>query len=233
MEFFEVVRQRRSVRKYTAEAIPAEVVQKCLDAALLAPNSSNLQTWEFYWVRDPQKKKSLVEACLSQPAAATAPELVVAVARRDTWRRNQKMMIEALSTNGKLPKGADTYYRKLIPFAYNQGLFGEFGLLKKIALNTAGLFRPTPRGPSSLAELDQVLIKSTALACENLMLAAVAQGYACCPMEGFDEARVKKLLQLPCSASKIVMVISIGKPDPAGIYGKQMRFDRNMFVFEV
>lgn len=39
--------------------------------------------------------------------------------------------------------------------------------------------------------------KSTALAAQNLMLALRAHGYDSCPMEGFDEHRVKKLLNLP------------------------------------
>jgi len=74
--------------------------------------------------------------------------------------------------------------------------------------------------------------KSTALACENLMLAIVAQGYACCPMEGFDQRRVKKILGLGCG-SHIVMVIGMGEGLPQGIYGAQLRFDPKHFVFEV
>ena len=42
-EFIKVVESRRSVRVYNDEKIPEEDIQKCLDLALLAPNSSNLQ----------------------------------------------------------------------------------------------------------------------------------------------------------------------------------------------
>ncbi len=83
-EFERVVRSRRSVRVYTYEQIPENVMRKCLELAVLAPSSSSLQPWEFYWVRDPLKKQQLVEFCLNQPAAATAQELVVCVARLDT-----------------------------------------------------------------------------------------------------------------------------------------------------
>ncbi len=51
MEFFEVVRQRRSVRKFTGQKVEEIKIRKSLDAALIAPNSSNMQPWEFYWVR--------------------------------------------------------------------------------------------------------------------------------------------------------------------------------------
>ena len=86
--FATVVESRRSVRKFGSEPIPDELVHRCLDLALLAPTSSNLQAWEFYRVVDPDKKRRLAKACLSQPAATTAPELIVAVARIDTWREH-------------------------------------------------------------------------------------------------------------------------------------------------
>jgi nitroreductase len=68
MDFFEAVDRRRSVRKFTNTEVPESVMKKCLKASLLAPNSSNLQPWEFYWVRSQKKKKQVVEACFSQNA---------------------------------------------------------------------------------------------------------------------------------------------------------------------
>ena len=79
MEFFEAVKNRRSIRKFTDENVPDSVVEKALEAAVLAPNSSNVQTWDFYWVRTPEKKKKLVSYCLNQSAARTAQHLVVIV----------------------------------------------------------------------------------------------------------------------------------------------------------
>jgi len=56
--------------------------------------------------------------------------------------------------------------------------------------------------------------------------------YTTCPMEGFDEVRVKKILGL-AQAATVVMVISVGKEDPAGIYGERLRLDPKLFGFEV
>ena len=39
--FRKVIESRRSVRKFTDKAIPTEILDDCLDLALLAPNSSN------------------------------------------------------------------------------------------------------------------------------------------------------------------------------------------------
>ena len=72
--FRKVIESRRSVRKFTDKPIPSEILDECLDLALLAPNSSNLQPWTFYVVQNPTKKKQLVKACLGQLAAKTASE---------------------------------------------------------------------------------------------------------------------------------------------------------------
>ena len=69
MDFFEIVNKRRSVRKFTKESIPEDVMRKTLSISLQAANSSNLQPWEFYWIRDEDKKQQLVESCFSQIAA--------------------------------------------------------------------------------------------------------------------------------------------------------------------
>ncbi|MGI9472403.1 MAG: nitroreductase family protein [Rubripirellula sp.] len=232
-EFERVVRSRRSTRVYTEEPIPEDVMRRCLNLALLAPNSSNLQPWEFYWVRDFEKKKELARLCLGQPAATTAQELVVCVARTDTWNRNRKLMLEALSNSPvKIPEAAMTYYKRLAPFAYNQGPLSIFGPFKKLIFWLLALNKPMPRGPAGKGDMRVWAHKSTALGCENLMLAFRAYGFDSCPMEGMDSTRIRKLLQLPRGA-EVSMVISAGKRASNGIYGEQVRFDPSLFLFEV
>ena len=75
-EFDKVVNTRRSVRVFTDQKIPNEIIQKSLENSLKAPTSSNLQTWEIYWVKTKKMKDEVIKLCLSQPAAATAKELV-------------------------------------------------------------------------------------------------------------------------------------------------------------
>lgn len=228
--FDHIIANRRSVRSYTDEKIPSEVVQKVLDWAILAPNSSNLQCWEFYWVKDPTKKAQLVEALFSQPAARTAQELIVAVAKLKTWKTNRKQMLEVFNQSGeKIPDSARAYYEKLVPVAYNQGPWGLFGPLKRVFMTVTGLFRPIPREPKSIADMRVWAHKSTALACENIMLGFSAFGFDTCPMEGHDSSRVKKILGLG-SESEICMVISAGKRAKNGVYGPRIRFPKEQFV---
>jgi nitroreductase len=74
--------------------------------------------------------------------------------------------------------------------------------------------------------------KSTALACQNFMLAIRAHGFDSCPMEGMDAKRVKSLLDLPNGAS-ICMVISAGKRSETGVYGPRVRFHQDLFIKEI
>lgn len=230
--FKTVVESRRSVRVFTKDPIPEAVVRECLRLALLAPTSSNLQCWEFHWVRDPKKKAELAKTCFSQSAARTAAELIVCVARTKTWRANNQRMLDWIDRQDNPPKSLRDYYGKLTKIVYNQGPLGLFGPIKKIGLFFTGLVRPVPREPNSLNDMKVWAVKTTALACENLMLAFRAAGFDSCPMEGFDSTRVKKLLSLPRDAN-VVMVVGAGKRDAKGVYGPRIRFDESLFIREV
>jgi nitroreductase len=232
--FKTIVKSRRSVRVFDSTPIPDSIVNDCIDLALLAPNSSNLQPWEFHWIRTPELKTKIAEACLGQNAATTAQAIIVCVARTTTWRKHAKMMVgelEKVSKGQPIPKIVRVYYEKLSPIVYTQGILSLFGRLKSIVYFFRGLKEATPREPASLHDMDVWAVKSTSLACENLMLAFRAYGFDSCPMEGFDSRRVRKLLKLPSDAL-IPMIIGAGRRAPNGVYGPQVRFDRNLFVFE-
>ena len=228
MEFETVVKKRRSIRRFTDIAFPDEHVQKALELALLAPNSSNVQNWDFHWVKSPDKKKKLTENCLSQSAARTASHLIVASVDTKKWKRAQGPLIDWVKSVNA-PKQVVTYYEKIIPVVYTTGFFGFFSPFKWLIFSSIGLFRPIVRRPATARDLEEVALKSSALACENFVLAITSLGGASCMMEGFDEKRVKKLLNLSCS-SRITMVIGVGYEAERGTWGPQFRLAYNEVV---
>jgi nitroreductase len=231
--FSNILDNRRSVRVYENTPVPDDVVKKCLSAALLAPNSSNLQQWEFYWIKSEEGKKTVAEICVSQPAATTAPVLIACVARIESWKKNRLQMLEYFAKmeaqGSHVPASAKAYYKKLVPFFYTQGLFSILGFIKSILFFFRGLKEPTPREPMNRAEMKIWAAKSTALACQNLMMAFSAAGYDSCPMEGYDSSRLRKFLKLECDAFP-VMVISAGKRAANGVYGPRVRFPEEQFI---
>ena len=231
-EFDKVIKSRRSVRIFTKESIPEEIILKSLDNSLKAPTSSNLQTWEIYWIRSNDIKDKVVKACLSQPAAKTAKELFVYVSRPDYWKRNNQMMLDYLNSKENPPYSVIKYYNKITKFAYRQGFLNFYGFLKKLYVSFVGIYKVIPREPTSFNDMKVWSQKTTALACQNFMLSMRAYGFDTCPMEGFDSKRLKKILKIP-SKAQICMVIGAGRRDSKGVYGKQFRFDSKLFIKEV
>jgi nitroreductase len=84
MEFKDVIRGRRSIRAYTSDEVPADVIREILDEARWAPSWRNTQAWNVWVVsggaleRYKQEFKAAVErddpAGLDLPATAEWPQ---------------------------------------------------------------------------------------------------------------------------------------------------------------
>ena len=72
--------ERRSIRRYTDEAVSDAEVEQILEAARLAPSGSNTQPWRFTVVRDAAKRAAIAQASHRQEWMNTAPVHVVCVA---------------------------------------------------------------------------------------------------------------------------------------------------------
>ena len=231
-EFQKVVDSRRSVRIFDGKPIPEKIINICLENALLAPNSSNLQPWGFYLVQNREKKDALIKACLDQVAAQTAAEIIVVIARTSTWKEHATEMLRIFSKASDVPAAAKSYYKKIVPFVYNMGPLGIFGLIKRILFFFRGISTPIIREPVTMAHIKQWAVKTAALGAQNLMLSLRAYGYDSCPMEGYDSKRIKKILGLPDDAV-VVMVVAAGKRGKGGIYGERIRFESIRFIKKV
>lgn len=227
----EAIHYRRSVRKYDKNTpIEASVVKNCIEQATLAPNSSNMQLWEFYHVTSKEIINKIAPLCFNQNAAKTAQQLVIFVTRKDLWRKRTKANINHINNTYKnkqrstkdikREKFARSYYKKVIPFAYTD-IFGILGWLKLLLTFMIGIFKPIYRQVKN-SDMRIVAHKSTGLAAQNFMLSMASVGYDTCPMEGYDSWRLKKILQLPISA-EINMIISCGIREEDGIYSERFR----------
>ena len=80
MDLLEVIKTRRSVRKYKSKAISEEDLKKILTAAQLAPSAGNKQPWRFIVVRDKKTKEKLGEIARNQTWISDAGVIIVALA---------------------------------------------------------------------------------------------------------------------------------------------------------
>jgi nitroreductase len=229
--FYAAVESRRTVRDFLPDPVPQEVLDRALDAARLAPSSSNLQPWEFIIIRDPEARQAANAACLNQMPATTAPLLIALVTRIDTWSRNRDEIVRVFESRGPLRPSQASYYRRIIPMVYTTGPFGILGPLKQAFSRIASLFKPTPN-LRSRADLWAGAHKSTALAAATFMLAMRAEGFDTCPMEGFDPWRAKALLGLPMGA-EVNMFLAVGKRSEKGVWWDRVLMPRDWAVREI
>ena len=227
----DAIYHRRSVRVFDSEKkIDSSIVKKCIKLAALAPNSSNMQLWEFYHITSKETIRKIAPLCFNQNAAKTAQQLVVFVVRKDLWKKRVKANLEFIDQNfgannpsskqSSREKVARKYYGKIIPFAYADFL-GIFGFLKYLLILILGLFKPIYREVRN-SDMRIVAHKTCGLAAQNFMLSMASNGYDTCPMEGSDTWRVKRVLGLPFSA-EINMIVSCGIRKPEGVYGERFR----------
>lgn len=235
--FKEIVNNRKSNRIFDKDyQVPDEVIKRCLENAILSPNSSNMQLWEFYVVSKPEDIQAVGKICLNQNGARTASQIVVFVARPDKWKDRQKSMIAHLDIlhedkSTKAAKKVYMYYQKLIPMLYERSFLFVRNPIKRLISFFGGIKSPFYREVHS-NDIQVVAQKSVALAAQTFMLSISAEGLDCLPMEGLDSKRMKAFLKLPKGA-KINMAISVGKGKPEGIYGPRFRIPYKEVVFKV
>lgn len=238
MLFQEIIDKRRSIRVFDELVPVAEAVKISLERAVLSPNSSNMQLWEFYRVTSTDKKDALTVACLGQSAARTAREMVVFVTRQDKWKQhaewNLKTTQQALKgqEDSRRYKQVSQYYGKLMGVIYRNDFLGIATLIRKTVVFGISLAGKPITRLTTHADQRVVCHKSCALAAQTFMLSMTEQGFDTCPMEGFDEKRVKKILNLPYAA-EVCMIIACGKGKPEGQYGERFRVANESVIFEV
>lgn len=225
--FDEIIHKRRSNRKFDpAVEVPNEVIQRSLERAILSPNSSNMQLWEFYWIQDPALQTEFHAFCLNQNAAKTAKQLIVFVTRQDHWKKRVQWHLDIINKDiAGEPTTAQqrllNYYGKLMPMAYGSDPLGFLTFFRSALSTIIGAARPMMRFRGK-ADQRVTVHKSCALAAQTFMLSIAAEGFDSCPMEGFDAKLVKAALNLPKEA-EVNMIIGVGKGTEAGIWGKRHR----------
>lgn len=95
----DLIKKRRSIRKYTADAVSGDAVRKLLEAAMAAPSADNLQPWEFIVVRDADLRQQLARTHPWSKMCADAPVVFVVCAeerRASHWVEDASAATENL-----------------------------------------------------------------------------------------------------------------------------------------
>ncbi|MEK7867990.1 MAG: nitroreductase family protein [Candidatus Omnitrophota bacterium] len=127
MEFFEVVKNRKSVREYSDKEVEKELIEKIVDAGRLAATARNEQPWEFIVTSEKKILKKICGICPNGPFIKDVSHLV-AVFSKDTKyyledcsaaTQNMLLAIEALGLGGCWVAGDKKDYAEDIRKIFN------------------------------------------------------------------------------------------------------------------
>lgn len=99
MDIFDIIKSRRSIRKYKDEIPPEDLIKKCIEAALYAPSARNSQPWSFILVKDKETIQKLSKAQPYTKFLEGAPYVIVALAdekKSNHWLEDMGCAIMAL-----------------------------------------------------------------------------------------------------------------------------------------
>ena len=159
-QFLDHVAERRSVRQFSAEPVPHELIENAIRAAGTAPSGANRQPWTFVVVSDPELKARI------RTAAEHEEDLLYTQRARDEYLE----AIEPIGTDASKPHVTDAPY--LIAVFEQAWSLDEDGERRKnyyvresvgiavgfllLALHNAGLVALT-HAPSPMGFLKEIL----------------------------------------------------------------------------
>jgi nitroreductase len=87
LNFLELVKKRQSVRGYLDTQVERDKIERCLEAARLAPSACNSQPWKFVVIDDLELKNKIASSTYSNLVSinrfsAEAPVLVLVISER-------------------------------------------------------------------------------------------------------------------------------------------------------
>lgn len=185
MELMDVVKARRSIRKFKAEPVPQEDIENILEAGRLAPSGSNLQPWRYIIVKDAGVRAQLAKAS-PVPFFSTAPVIIVCCIDREVLHSRGTRYRELQEAGAFLGASTPTEEVK--------------ALLKK-------------RGIDELAERANLAFNA-AISITHMDLRAVDLGLGTCWIGLYDSDILKELLDIE-DRYHIVNVLLVGYPDQA------------------
>ncbi len=93
MDISGIIRQRRSIRRFTQEIPDDASVGKILEAARWAPSGRNNQPWRFLVIRDEAEKKGISQFAKQSHIITNAPLIIlVCLSLKESYNRDKDLM---------------------------------------------------------------------------------------------------------------------------------------------
>jgi iodotyrosine deiodinase len=156
--------RRRSLREFSPEPVPLDLIDAAIETAGSAPSGANRQPWRFVVVRDPETKRRIREAAEAEErefyGRRATPEWLAELAPLGTdWRKpfleTAPVLIVVFAVDWEPERGRDGHERRRKGYYVQESVGIAVGLLL-VALHTAGLATLT-HTPSPMGFLGRIL----------------------------------------------------------------------------
>lgn len=185
MNLSEIIKERRSIRKYQDKDIPQELLNELLEDALWAPSGTNRQNWDIYVVKG-EKKEKLLEGII------VASEIMKPNLEKLFSEKMVKITMNFFKTLGGAPVLLLVYMPKM-----NYEIRNDMSSLEKFQAEYE-------RFTNSL---------SAAALIQNMLLLAHNKGLGTCWMTAPKNAEDQINEEMGLTDKELVSIITIGYPD--------------------
>jgi len=167
MNIYQTIQNRRSIRKFSQEPIPDEIINRLLEAMRQAPSGKNAQPWKFIVVQDSITRQEIAKVCgfytssgreIRQDWIAEAPAIFIICGD---------------------PKAA---FVKIIDD--NRVIIANWDFLEE-------------KQKSGPVQWESGILVDLTIPMDHLSLAAIEEGLGGCWVAGLDEERLKQILGIP------------------------------------
>jgi nitroreductase len=183
MDVFDAIETRRSIRKFKDKPVPDELLDRVLEAARIAPSTSNTQSWKFKVVTDAEARRKIRESAYGQRFIEQAPVVIVCCVDFEAFKDRGKQTL-------KLLMGGVRPSLEMVLRSVKGGKDKDFDP-ERVVIN--GTMNVT-------------------IAVEHMILAAEALGLGTCWVRAFDAVAVGKALDLP-EGLAVLNLLPLGYPN--------------------
>ncbi len=221
----QIICSRRSVRNFSDRELGDDAVQAILADAQRAPSGYNLQPTHFVVVRG-DLRAALSRAAFDQRQILEAPVTVALVVDLRSDLRHLDDVIQRDLEAGAIDDRYVGFMRRVVRLTFARGPLGVLGWAKGCLTRLLGRFKPMPEFPA--ANPAGWATRQAMFVADHMLLSATARGVASCPMEGFGEARARRLLGVP-AGYRVALLIPLGyevdSPEEAPTFRSRLPLD--------
>src|SRR3989338_3968486 len=201
MELDQVIKERKSVRKFKSLNVPWYIISERLEAAIQAPSSGNVQNWRFIIIRNKETREKIAKICDEQYWMLKAPMLIVVCSEVTKIKRMFGARGEALYA----VQNCSAAIQNMLLKAHELGLGTTWiGAFDETKLKIKRMFGA--RGEALYA------VQNCSAAIQNMLLKAHELGLGTTWIGAFDETKLREILSIE-EIARPQAVFAIGYPE--------------------